>query len=215
MGTPFLCTRKGGEILLLVTGNNITLSKGDSASFNLTIYYADMEHPYELKDGDTIRFYMSYFDNFTHKSKIVINKLFEKNSLTLDPIDTMYLRSGRYRYEVQLTFKNGEVNTIIDASIFELSEQVMSYNINNQSKELYNTTRYPGVIQNIGQLIGVLNIGYEEVLEDEIGLKNLIDVNLDSPEENDLLVYKKDMWTNLSLQEVLEGDTIILDGGKF
>lgn len=207
-----MCFKKGGEFLLEVTGNKIILSKGDSALFNLTIYYADMEKPYELKDGDTIRFYVNRFDELTGKNKIVINKLFEKNSLTLNPIDTMYLKSGKYKYEVQLTFRSGEVNTIIESNILDLTEQVMSCNISNAfGKSPFSSFSSK---QNIGQLIGVLNMGYEELPENEIGLKNLVDVDINSPKDDDFLVYKEGLWTNADFQNIFEDDIFILDGGN-
>lgn len=207
-----MCFKKGGEFLLEVTGNKIILSKGDSALFNLTIYYADMEKPYELKDGDTIRFYVNRFDELTGKNKIVINKLFEKNSLTLNPIDTMYLKSGKYKYEVQLTFISGEVNTIIESNILDLTEQVMSCNISNAfGKSPFSSFSSK---QNIGQLVGVLNMGYEELPENEIGLKNLVDVDINSPKDDDFLVYKEGLWTNADFQNIFEDDIFILDGGN-
>lgn len=194
--------------MLEVIGNKITLSKGDSASFNLTIYYAGLDKPYELKDGDSVHFFASRFDELANKNKIVINKLFEKNSLTLDPIDTMYLKSGKYKYEVQLTFKNGEVNTIIDSSILNLTEEVMSHNIKNSSYSY----RCSGLIQNVGQLIGILNMGFEEIPENEIGLKDLTDVSIISPKEDDFLMFKNGEWTNSNFQDILENSIFILDG---
>lgn len=199
--------------MLEVIGNKITMSKGDTASFNLTIYYAGMEKIYELRDGDSIRFYVTKFDQYMNKNKIVINKLFERNTLTLKPIDTMYLSSGDYRYEVQLTLKNGEINTIIDPTIIHLTEQIMSGDISN-SYSFSSSCNSSLNFQNVGQLIGILNKGVGEILDEELKLNDLIDVEISSPQEDDILCFEGTKWINSSIENIFNKDIFVLDGGN-
>lgn len=199
--------------MLEIIGNKITLSKGDTATFNLTIYYAGMEKPYELRNGDSVRFYVTKVDQFTNKNKIVINKLFEGNNLTLKPIDTMYLSSGDYRYEVQLTFKNGEVNTVIDPTIIRLTEQIMAGDIAN-SYSFFPSSKFSNTSQNVGQLIGILNKGVGEIIETDLGLEDLTDVDIISPKEDDVICFNGEKWTNSSLVDILNKDIFVIDGGN-
>lgn len=199
--------------MLEIIGNKITLSKGDTATFNLTIYYAGMEKPYELRNGDSVRFYVTKVDQFTNKNKIVINKLFEGNNLTLKPIDTMYLSSGDYRYEVQLTFKNGEVNTVIDPTIIRLTEQIMAGDIAN-SYSFSPSSKFSNASQNVGQLIGILNKGVGEIIETDLGLEDLTDVDIISPKEDDVICFNGEKWTNSSLVDILNKDIFVIDGGN-
>ncbi len=194
--------------ILEIIGNKINLTKGDSANFNLSIYYPDMKNQYELMPGDKVIFSVSKSNSCNNK-KILIKKFFENNEISLKPIDTAYLNCGNYEYDVQLVFKDGDVNTIIAPNLFQLSDEITPSILRNN----YDFTPNNSVKQDVGQLIGVLNVGVKKVAYTDLNLEDLNNVEINSPQEGDLIFFSDNKWKNLDIEEVLKQETLILDGG--
>ena len=197
--------------ILEIVNNQITLTKGDTAILNLTIYFPNMEEQYELMDGDIVTFSLTNKTECFGESKVVIKKDFEQNEIQLNPVDTKYLSCGKYEYDVQLTFKNGDVNTIIGPELFYLTTEITPSNINRN----YNGDYTPSndINRDDGQLIGILNTGIKRVVTTNTNLGDLEDVELNNPQEGDLLSFFDNKWTNSDVEKVLNYHTLILDGG--
>ena len=197
--------------ILEIVNNQITLTKGDTAILNLTIYFPNMEEQYELMDGDIVTFSLTNKTECFGESKVVIKKDFEQNEIQLNPIDTKYLSCGKYEYDVQLTFKNGDVNTIIGPELFYLTTEITPSNINRNYNGDYTPSN--GINRDDGQLIGILNTGIKKVVTTNTNLEDLQDVELNNPQEGDLLSFFDNKWINSDVEKVLNYHTLVLDGG--
>lgn len=196
--------------ILEIVNNQITLTKGDSAILNLTIYFPNMEEQYELMDGDIVTFSITDKTQCFGESKIVVKKDFQQNEIQLKPIDTKYLSCGKYEYDVQLTFKNGDVNTIIGPELFYLTTEITPSNI---SRTYNDYTPSNNVNRDDGQLIGILNAGIQKIPATSLNLEDLEDVELINPQEGEVLSFFDNKWENSDIEKVLNYHTLILDGG--
>lgn len=103
---------------------NIYLTRGDSATFNLTIYEDDGITPYELKEGDTLLFTVR---RLFGKGEILITKVFNTLSFQILPIDTANLTTGKYKYDICIYNGSGWIDTFLNEKIFELGEEVHKF----------------------------------------------------------------------------------------
>lgn len=106
--------------MLTCINNNISLTRGDSAIFALTVKKADGE-PYEIGKGDTVIFTVkkSTFDKDIITQKTVVNGV-----ITINPDDTKSLEYGTYYYDVELTQADGFVSTVISPHKFIVEQEV-------------------------------------------------------------------------------------------
>lgn len=105
-----------------IEGTAITLTRGDS-------FYAEviMKNPdktdYTPQQGDSVRFALKkkYQD-----AEPLILKQIPTNTLVLhlEPEDTKSLPFGKYVYDIELTKANGDVDTFIYESEFEIAKEV-------------------------------------------------------------------------------------------
>lgn len=169
-----------------------------------------MEEQYELMDGDIVTFSITDKTQCFGESKIVVKKDFQQNEIQLKPIDTKYLPCGKYEYDVQLTFKNGDVNTIIGPELFYLTTEITPSNI---SRTYNDYTPSNNVNRDDGQLIGILNAGIQKIPATSLNLEDLEDVELINPQEGEVLSFFDNKWENSDIEKVLNYHTLILDGG--
>lgn len=104
---------------MIVSGTNLTMTRGDSECLEVTI------SGYELQPGDklemTVRPYVG--------GRVLLHKEiteFEDNAANI-PIwseDTQSLNFGTYVYDLQLTFAGGTVKTIVKPSRFTVAQEV-------------------------------------------------------------------------------------------
>lgn len=90
-----------------IDGNTIKLTRGDSATFNIEITTEDGK-AYELSGKDKIEFTLK---NSVIEDRIIIQKQGPTVNITHE--DTKNLPFGSYVYDVQITFENGNRDTII------------------------------------------------------------------------------------------------------
>lgn len=91
--------------------NTIWLTRGDTFKANIEIVDRDGE-PYEPEVGDTLRFHLK---RHYEDAVCIVEKTIPADTLMLwlRPEDTQQLPYGTYVFEVELTFANGDVDTII------------------------------------------------------------------------------------------------------
>jgi len=95
--------------------NNMTLTRGDTAYANVVLY-SDEKHTtqYTLQDGDSLVFTLRKTPKINSEDKdYIFQKEFVDNEVKILPSDTGNLEYGDYIYDVQLTYANGDVDTII------------------------------------------------------------------------------------------------------
>lgn len=99
----------------------ITLTRGDSFAAEFPYFLNDSEEPYELQEGDKVRFAAKAdWDDMAP----VINKAMDGYVLKLEPQDTKLLEFGGYWYDVEITFANGDVLTYIAKKRLILDKEV-------------------------------------------------------------------------------------------
>lgn len=101
-----------------INGYEITLTRGDSAEFNIELLNAD-GNSYDIQESDTIEFTVK-------KNVYSTNTLIHKvgSHITIEPHDTTGMSYGDYVYDVQVTFGDGSVDTVIPPSRFRIMSEV-------------------------------------------------------------------------------------------
>lgn len=101
--------------------NNITLTRGDSASIAVELKNPDGTD-YSLQSGDILLFTVKY--NCITEDIIIQKDISSDGIINLIPSDTNDLLYGVYFYDVQLTRTNGAVNTVIPPRDFIVANEV-------------------------------------------------------------------------------------------
>lgn len=108
-------------MLAIDENNNITLTRGDSASISVTLKNPDGTD-YNLQSGDELLFTVKY--NCITEDIIIQKDISTDTIINLIPSDTKDLLYGEYFYDVQLTRANGDVNTVIPPRDFIVAKEV-------------------------------------------------------------------------------------------
>lgn len=105
----------------IISGNNITLTRGDTLKVQVTLYKNGAEYTPEA--GDVIRFAMKkeYTDALPILSKTIPN---DTCLLVIDPLDTKSLAFGQYVYDIEITEADGTVDTFIAEAAFNIAPEV-------------------------------------------------------------------------------------------
>lgn len=105
-----------------VSNNQITMTRGDTAIFTISVDYLNTGNPYEPDEGDIIRFTLKrYLSDRT--ALLVKDAPTDTMTLRIDPEDTEKLSFGRYHYDIQLIKADGKTDTFI-SDILELTKEV-------------------------------------------------------------------------------------------
>ena len=112
-----------------VTGTTIKLTRGDTMNLKVNIEHDGVE--YVPDPDDQIRFALKHNllksdkSDFTDETPLIIKDIpSDTLILKLDPEDTKDLAFGTYAYDIEITFKDGAVDTFITNSKFKLTEEV-------------------------------------------------------------------------------------------
>lgn len=107
--------------MLYIDGNNIRLTRGDTAYLTIPIT-TELGEEYVMQSGDTLTF--SVKKNETMSEYLFQKKVTGSNEIHIEPNDTKSLPFGKYKYDVQIDLTSGDVFTVIEPSIFELMKEV-------------------------------------------------------------------------------------------
>jgi len=106
----------------ILVNNTIQITRSDTAYFSLTLYSdINKKEKYELQEGDCIKFTVK---KNVREKEILIEKISYKNSIKIESTDTKEMNFGKYVYDMQIIFANGDINTVIEPSIFEVRGEV-------------------------------------------------------------------------------------------
>jgi hypothetical protein len=100
--------------------NRIQMTRGDTVLLTLQITDSNGK-TIELASGDKALFTVK---KTTRDKEFIIQKDISGGVLELDPVDTAQLDYGSYLYDVQLTYADGDVDTIITPTVFSICEEV-------------------------------------------------------------------------------------------
>lgn len=107
---------------LVKDNNNITLTRGDTFIAKVNIWSKE-EDPVTLNEGDQIRFALK--TDYDDETVLIYKDIpIETMLLRLDPEDTKDLEFGTYVYDIQVTFANGIVDTVIAKRQMIIAEEV-------------------------------------------------------------------------------------------
>lgn len=107
--------------MFTIRNNVITIIRGDTGKFTINILDIH-KSAYSLEPGDSILFTVKKDTSDT--AEILIQK--SGTEIVLEPSDTKEIPYGVYKYDVEVTLANGDVNTIIPASDFIIMGEVTS-----------------------------------------------------------------------------------------
>ena len=94
-----------------ISGKKIILTRGDTFKAIVGMVNENGEE-YVPEQGDSIRFAMKeHYDDET----VLLEKTIPNDTLLLhiEPNDTKELPFGDYKYDIQLTYANGDVDTLL------------------------------------------------------------------------------------------------------
>lgn len=100
--------------------NDISMHRGDDAEFDIIVTDNTGCGEYTLQDGDSLKFSMK---KSIDDSELVLTKNLNKSKLIIAHSDTASLDFGSYVYDIQLTFADGKIQTIIVGKL-ELEKEV-------------------------------------------------------------------------------------------
>ena len=110
---------------MIVSGTSLKMTRGDTGAIRVIVSDAAGEIV-PLVDGDMIE--MTVRESLISSEKTMYKKVTEfvngEALITIHPEDTANLKFKTYVYDIQLTRANGQVQTIIKPSQFEVSSEV-------------------------------------------------------------------------------------------
>ena len=110
---------------MIVNGTNLKMTRGDSGAIRVAVSDAAGE-TVPLEDGDMIE--LTVREHLRASEKMLYKKITEfvdgEALITIHPEDTSNLKFKAYVYDIQLTRANGQVQTIVKPSRFEVGSEV-------------------------------------------------------------------------------------------
>ena len=114
-----------------IAGDTIFITRGDSGNFDVFARTAAApQQIIPLVTGDTVYFTVktSWRTSVNVLQKVVTSFTPEgKAEIQLLPSDTKELEVADYAYDVQITWANGQVETIIEPAIFTIGPEVTAW----------------------------------------------------------------------------------------
>ena len=105
------------------SNGTINLTRGDTFYCKIKLY-DQYDDTVTLSPEDLVRFALK--ENYDDAEPIlVIDIPVDTMTLRIAPEDTKELPFGTYVYDIQVTFANGDVNTVIPRKTFNLLEEVV------------------------------------------------------------------------------------------
>lgn len=109
--------------MLYLVGNEIHLTKGDTARLSITVTNISTNEPYEVLPTDTL--ILTVRKRSRETSPVLIQKkLSGISDFHFVPKDTSELAVGEYVYDVELRTREGDIYTVIPCSSFRLLPEV-------------------------------------------------------------------------------------------
>lgn len=112
--------------MLYVNGNNIYLTRGDTAYLEVPIKNKTTGIMYEVADGDvlTLTVRVGVKKNSTDNNFLFQKKIGGGDAFCINAADTANLAYGEYHYDVELETESGDTYTVIADSRIILTNEV-------------------------------------------------------------------------------------------
>ena len=108
-------------MLKINTKNEISLTRGDSAEFTVSLT-DDTNADYIMNEADFITF--SVKENISDKAPILQKTVYGKTTIEILPTDTAGFEFKKYWYDVQLNTSEGKVYTVVVPTALYITEEV-------------------------------------------------------------------------------------------
>ena len=107
-----------------ISGTTITMTRGDTLRVTLELKDKDTGDAYVPQEGDQIRFAMK--KTYDDPEPLIYKDIpIDSLELVLNPEDTKSLpQPSSYKYDIQITYANGDVDTFITKADLKLTEEV-------------------------------------------------------------------------------------------
>lgn len=113
-----------------IYGNNIVLTRGDTFIAKVTMRNTDGSE-YIPQEGDVVRFALKHAElmpdgsDFADSNPLVnITIPNDTQILEIQPVNTKTLAFGDYKYDIEITYADGVVDTFIADAGFTISPEV-------------------------------------------------------------------------------------------
>lgn len=104
-----------------ISGSNITLTRGDT--LYLTVLMTKNGVSYTPVEGEKVRFAMK--KKIDDEEPLILKDIpIDTMTLKLVPEDTKTLKYGSYKYDIEYTSVDGDVDTFIGPANFNITEEV-------------------------------------------------------------------------------------------
>lgn len=108
--------------MLEVIGNNISLTRGDTARLTVTITNICDDGIYVPSPEDTFKLTVK---ETVYDSEFIFQKVSTGNpTFKIDPSDTKQLDFRKYIYDIELETKDGDIYTVVPYSEFRILKEV-------------------------------------------------------------------------------------------
>ena len=118
--------------MYIIDGTKIKMTRGDTFRASIEILVDD--EVYTPVDGDSVRFALKHkemskdrngYSDFVDEEPILVKSIpTDTMILELLPEDTKGFSFGKYKYDLEITFSNGDVDTFVADASFELMAEV-------------------------------------------------------------------------------------------
>lgn len=107
---------------MIIDGTNLEMIRGDTETITIEID----DETLKFIDGDVIHFTIkkSPYETVKVLQKIVTSFSDGVATISIAPQDTAELKFGSYWYDIQVTFSNGTVKTLVPPSTFKILTEV-------------------------------------------------------------------------------------------
>lgn len=109
-------------MLTIQADGSIRLTRGDTARLTINITNDTTGGNYEIGNADVLE--LSVKKSVNDAEPCLHKSTTGTNTIHIKPEDTKNLAFGKYKYDVQLTTESGDVFTVIEPTVFELSQEV-------------------------------------------------------------------------------------------
>lgn len=109
-------------MLRIEQDGTVKLTRGDTAKFKVLLKNDDTNEEYIVKTTDKLT--LSIKKSTKDDAPLVQRAVIGSNVINIVPTDTKELPFGKYKYDVELETAESEIYTVIEASTFEITEEV-------------------------------------------------------------------------------------------
>lgn len=109
---------------MIIDGTHLYMTRGDSENLTVSCFLDENIEPFEK--GDIVEFTVraNYFSEKLIYKKVTEFTLEGKAQIIIEPEDTKDMEFRDYKYDIQITFADGRVKTVVKDSVLTIGGEV-------------------------------------------------------------------------------------------